>query len=306
MKTLWHVTPEDFASLDSDEIDTVAATMCNGVAVEYAVVLKEFVQPVAVEPIAVVDSFSSMWKELAGDTLTEDEARARLVEIHPIMPASDFRDRLDILFLTEIETVSAPVEQVIVEEVSEMNAPMTRTEIDAAKAEVETFRVEMNALEDELVAGIPCFLCGRGFEPDPAQYQQWGNSGLPWEPSEWECPDCIELMNVANAASLQAYQEKLEAENDAAQAERDRLVEAAKVDDSIPLYELKTKWWTPASVAMALGIVHDPADPKRSIVKLPFGDLTFIFRSGSHEQRMKTFNPDKWLSSGWEVSVRPA
>jgi len=37
---------------------------------------------------------------------------------------------------------------------------------------------------------VPCYMCGRQFQPDPVKMQEWGNSGRPYEPTDWECPVC--------------------------------------------------------------------------------------------------------------------
>ena len=37
---------------------------------------------------------------------------------------------------------------------------------------------------------VNCHLCNEPFQPDPEKVDAWGNSGRPFDPTDWECGDC--------------------------------------------------------------------------------------------------------------------
>ena len=37
---------------------------------------------------------------------------------------------------------------------------------------------------------VNCHLCNEPFEADPEQVDAWGNSGQPFDPTDWECEAC--------------------------------------------------------------------------------------------------------------------
>lgn len=62
-----------------------------------------------------------------------------------------------------------------------------------------------------------CVHCGELYTPDKEQVDEWANSGRAYDPTDWECPDCL--------AALDAYYEDLvEDEN----AEWERLCDWAE------------------------------------------------------------------------------
>jgi rubredoxin len=38
---------------------------------------------------------------------------------------------------------------------------------------------------------VNCYICGLEFEPRPEKLKAWAEAELPFEPTDWECPDCI-------------------------------------------------------------------------------------------------------------------
>jgi len=174
----------------------------------------------------------------------------------------------------------------------EIHNPMTAEDVVEALVEVAAFHVEMNELQDELeeVSGIPCHLCGRGFEPDPAQYARWGNSGEAWNPSEWECPDCIELMQRAEFAQMEAAQNEQAAE-----------VEKANEMTETSLEVVMSSWWTPGMLAVRFGTAVDPAG-KTPMTYAPLNTI-FAFKMGNKVMKMHSFNPQKWMGTAWEATL---
>lgn len=42
---------------------------------------------------------------------------------------------------------------------------------------------------------VKCFMCDAEFEPTKEQLDEWGNSGRPFDPTDWECPDCLDALD---------------------------------------------------------------------------------------------------------------
>jgi PRTRC genetic system protein C len=42
-------------------------------------------------------------------------------------------------------------------------------------------------------AGVPCYSCGEIFQPDADKLRAWAESGAPYDPTDWECPECARL-----------------------------------------------------------------------------------------------------------------
>jgi len=42
---------------------------------------------------------------------------------------------------------------------------------------------------------IRCFVCGNEYLETRERYNMWGNSGYPFDPADWECPSCREMMS---------------------------------------------------------------------------------------------------------------
>lgn len=360
----YYFTSEQFSELDADQIDHVIGLVGD----RYHVMLKDDapIAPVVapVEPVIEPITAQSLFNRLCGCDMGMDEVEslARLRQAVNLLPLSPIKTEVQAFLESApapVETAEewaagldaaieaadrgevhlfvrpAPVEQeVTVKEVSEMNAPMTRNEIDVAKVEVEAFRAEADQLQDELEAetdepsGVPCFICGRYFQPDPGQMMAWGNSGLPWDPTEWECLDCIEeqeawydkLQTEAEAEDdlIRAIQEREheadmamldQAEEEAAFVAAANLVAemAAATDNGDDLNALATTWATPAAMLSRFGTVADPADRKHiGYVRLPFAGMVFVFRMRerpSVTQAMRTFDPAKWLAAAWDVCI---
>ncbi len=40
---------------------------------------------------------------------------------------------------------------------------------------------------------MTCWICGKEFEPDPERLREWAESGVQFDPTDWECPECQAL-----------------------------------------------------------------------------------------------------------------
>ena len=64
--------------------------------------------------------------------------------------------------------------------------------------------VECSEKENEMSTSnqVPCFICDELFTPSTEQYNEWGNSGRSFDPTDWECPDCRKLIDKLGQEQL--------------------------------------------------------------------------------------------------------
>jgi len=43
---------------------------------------------------------------------------------------------------------------------------------------------------------IPCWMCGKEFEPDSEKLREWAESGRNFDPTDWECSSCSSFPNA--------------------------------------------------------------------------------------------------------------
>ncbi len=42
---------------------------------------------------------------------------------------------------------------------------------------------------------VNCFMCGKEFEVEAEKAREWAESGRPFDPTDWECPDCLDALD---------------------------------------------------------------------------------------------------------------
>lgn len=61
---------------------------------------------------------------------------------------------------------------------------------------------------------VECYRCGELFTPDPATVQAWAESDRDWEPTDWECPACLDAEDADLDQREDWWWPILEAEDD--------------------------------------------------------------------------------------------
>mgnify|MGYP001438162848 CR=1 FL=1 len=42
------------------------------------------------------------------------------------------------------------------------------------------------------VSKLPCWCCGKMYEPSSESIKAWAESGHDYDPTDWQCPECFE------------------------------------------------------------------------------------------------------------------
>lgn len=56
---------------------------------------------------------------------------------------------------------------------------------------------------------VECWMCGELFTPDPAALNAWAASGQDWEPTDWQCNECIKAEDAIEQLEIDRVQDAM-------------------------------------------------------------------------------------------------